>query len=144
MALCPNRLHPPARDSVIFRIPHGRLTQNVLQTLKAEGYVNFQDPVAGARSNDGSHQGSRLQRFYGTLLGGIAYMGPATGSLQTRYQDVPIAAGFVDVHAEIVPVPGNGRPTDPRFKTVGSLRTLAVEKGIHVAHKLLQGDALDG
>ncbi|XWW96346.1 hypothetical protein V2A60_004319 [Cordyceps javanica] len=96
--------------------------QNAYDNMNAGGWVEFFDADMDLKSPDGSFQGTAIERWGKLLLQGGQKRG--RDLLRPRHfaewcRDI----GFEDVHEEIVPLPNNGWPEDPKMRAIGELYT---------------------
>ncbi|KAK8016817.1 hypothetical protein PG993_015006 [Apiospora rasikravindrae] len=92
--------------------------------LSPGGWIEFQDGVFDlAGHDDGSFEGTALQRWSALLRAGAAARGRDLAKAR-RYKQHLLDAGFVDVHERLIMVPGGPwHAEDAKMKVVGVYTT---------------------
>ncbi|KKA16356.1 Methyltransferase [Rasamsonia emersonii CBS 393.64] len=104
-----------------------KLIRQAYNCTKPGGWVEFQDWDCRIRSEDGSLEGTALQRYYTEVVNAFERAGyPASPGryLEEWFRE----AGFVDIHVRKYPVPMSVWPKDPYYKEIGAwLRVIVSE-----------------
>ncbi|KAL1995256.1 hypothetical protein VTN49DRAFT_1443 [Thermomyces lanuginosus] len=97
----------------------GKLLKQCYRSVKPGGWVEFQDWDGYPVSEDGSIEGTGLERYYKEVYGAFeeaGYDARPGPKLEKWFKD----AGFVNIHVEKFVIPYGVWPKDPYYKTVGA------------------------
>ncbi|KAL1991241.1 hypothetical protein VTN49DRAFT_5745 [Thermomyces lanuginosus] len=117
-----------ARSLVISIRDFGRLIKQCYRSVKPGGWVEFQDWDGYPYSEDGSFNGTDVQKYYDEVYGAFEKAGyecrPGP-KLEEWFKD----AGFVNIQAKKFQVPYGVWPKDPRLKEIGTWMQVGVDAG---------------
>ncbi|KAL1995846.1 hypothetical protein VTN49DRAFT_712 [Thermomyces lanuginosus] len=97
----------------------GRLIKQCYRSVKPGGWVEFQDWDPYPISEDGSLNGTALQKYYDEVYGAFeeaGYVVRPGPKLEEWFKD----AGFVNIHVEKFVIPYGVWPKDPHLKKIGA------------------------
>ncbi|KAL1996411.1 hypothetical protein VTN49DRAFT_176 [Thermomyces lanuginosus] len=97
----------------------GRLIKQCYRSVKPGGWVEFQDWDGYPVSEDGSLNGTDLQRYYDEVSGAFEKAGYEVSpgpKLEKWFKD----AGFVNIHVQKFILPYGVWPKDPHLKKIGA------------------------
>ncbi|KAL1995164.1 hypothetical protein VTN49DRAFT_1351 [Thermomyces lanuginosus] len=118
-----------ARYLVVSIRDFGKLIKQCYRSVKPGGWVEFQDWDGYPYSEDGSLDGTGLQKYFNEVYGAFEEAGyetrPGT-KLEQWFKD----AGFVNIHVEKFRVPYGVWPKDPHFKNLGAWMQAQAEAGL--------------
>ncbi|KAL1991243.1 hypothetical protein VTN49DRAFT_5747 [Thermomyces lanuginosus] len=117
-----------ARNLVVSVRDFGRLIKQCYRSVKPGGWVEFQDWDGYPYSEDGSFDGTNLQKYYNEVYGAFekaGYEARPGPKLEEWFKD----AGFVNIQVKKFQVPHGVWPKDPHFKKVGSWLQAGVDAG---------------
>ncbi|KAL1994832.1 hypothetical protein VTN49DRAFT_1019 [Thermomyces lanuginosus] len=118
-----------ARSLAISIRDFGKLIKQCYRSTKPGGWVEFQDWNGYPYSEDGSLDGTALQRYFDNVYGAFEEAGydarPGV-KLEEWFKE----AGFVNIHAEKFVIPCGVWPKDPHFKKLGVWAQAGVEAGL--------------
>ncbi|ROW11860.1 hypothetical protein VPNG_04967 [Cytospora leucostoma] len=83
---------------------HRTVIRKSFDNLSSGGWIELSDPVFHPQSDDGTFQGSNLERMFQSLHQAMVAMGRSFEAAQ-NYKKWLIEAGFVDVVEEVAPWP---------------------------------------
>ncbi|KAL1991511.1 hypothetical protein VTN49DRAFT_4819 [Thermomyces lanuginosus] len=98
---------------------YGKLVKQCYKSLRPGGWAEFQDWDGYPLSEDGSLDGTALQRYFNEVYGAFAEAGVEVRpgpKLEQWLKD----AGFVNIHVEKFVVPFGVWPKDPHLKELGA------------------------
>ncbi|KAL1975820.1 hypothetical protein VTN31DRAFT_4212 [Thermomyces dupontii] len=108
-----------ARNLFVSIRDFGRLVKQCYRSVKPGGWVEFQDLDGYPHSEDGSLNGTGLQRYYDEVYGAFEKAGYEVSpgpKLEQWFKD----AGFVNIRVEKFVVPYGVWPKDEHLKKVGA------------------------
>ncbi|KAL1994558.1 hypothetical protein VTN49DRAFT_2028 [Thermomyces lanuginosus] len=108
-----------ARSLAVSIRNYEKVIRESYRSVKPGGWVEFQDWDGYPTSEDGSHKGTGLQRFYDEVYGafeGAGYEVRPGIKLEQWFKD----AGFVNIHVEKFIIPYGIWPKDRYLKKVGA------------------------
>lgn len=97
-----------------------RTIKKIFENLAPGGWVEFQDVEMGACSEDGSTQGTSMERLGAYLESGLAALN-RDPKIARQYESILLETGFVDVVARQLQIPCGVWPDDPKRKALGEL-----------------------
>ncbi|KAL1967723.1 hypothetical protein VTN77DRAFT_2980 [Rasamsonia byssochlamydoides] len=105
-----------------------KLIKQCYKCTKPGGWVEFQDWNSMPRSEDGSMDGTGVEKFYKAVMGAFEKHGyPIRPGpyLEEWFRE----AGFVDIHVHKYRVPMGVWPKDPYYKKIGTWFLMQAEQG---------------
>ncbi|KAL1975821.1 hypothetical protein VTN31DRAFT_4213 [Thermomyces dupontii] len=105
-----------------------KLIKQCYRSVKPGGWVEFQDYDGYPTSEDGSFNGTGLQRYYDEVLSAFEKAGYETRpgpKLEQWFKD----AGFVNIHVEKFVIPYGVWPKDKHLKKLGTWAQAGAEAG---------------
>ncbi|CAN8100941.1 unnamed protein product [Discula destructiva] len=108
---------------------HRTVIQKAFDNLNPGGWIELNDTVFELLCTDGSADGTHVQHWTDMILQG----GEAAGrdfQSPKKYKQWLLDHGFVDVVEEIIPIPINPWPSDPKFMDIGRWELLNAVKGV--------------
>ncbi|KKY29844.1 putative methyltransferase domain-containing protein [Diaporthe ampelina] len=94
------------------------LFKKCYDNLEPGGWIELQDAVFKLMCTDGTADGSYIERFSQLILEAGGSIGRDL-DIPSKYKEMLIEAGFLDVVEDIGPVPGNPWPDEAKFKSLG-------------------------
>ncbi|KAL1995257.1 hypothetical protein VTN49DRAFT_1444 [Thermomyces lanuginosus] len=116
-----------ARSLAVAIRDFARLIKRCYRSVKPGGWVEFQDWDGYPTSEDGSHKGTGLDRYYNEVYSTfeeIGYDVRPGPKLEKWFKD----AGFVNVHVERFVIPYGVWPKDPHLKKIGAWNKAQAEE----------------
>ncbi|KAL1995838.1 hypothetical protein VTN49DRAFT_704 [Thermomyces lanuginosus] len=104
----------------------GKLLKQCYRSVKPGGWVEFQDWDGYPTSEDGSHNGTAIKRYYDEVYGAFEKAGYEVRpgpKLEQWFKD----AGFVNISVKKLAIPYGVWPKDPHLKKVGAWAQAASE-----------------
>jgi ubiquinone/menaquinone biosynthesis C-methylase UbiE len=115
--------------------------RKAFECMTPGGWIEFQDGGWVPHCDDGTLEGTHLQRWFRLIAEGGALLG--FDMLKQRfYQDYLVGAGFVDVNETQILFPGNPWLKDPKMRMVGYYTGASLLQTIDSYRKFLEATGL--
>ncbi|KAK6855021.1 methyltransferase [Apiospora arundinis] len=119
---------------------HMKFLRNIYKHLAPGGWVEVQDIRVAFFSDDGSSEGSALERHCQLVLRGLTVLGRNVGALE-RYRSMLAEVGFTtaSIHELVLPWPCSGWSSEPQHRKAGEWSaTNMYQVARSVTYRLLQ------